>query len=110
MDLDQVRASLRQLKTAKRSHVERLDGWKDGGESFDLNETEPLTLGRAGQLKIRGLVWGCVKVAWTGRRWQLSSELKFGSVRVNGELTKQSLLRDGDTIEIGNSRFKVSTD
>lgn len=110
MDLDQMRASLRQLKTAKRSHVERLDAWKEGGASFDLSESEPLVLGRDGQLKIRGLVWGRVRVAWTGRRWQLTSELKFGSVRVNGELTKQALLRDGDTIEVGNCRFKVATD
>lgn len=110
MDLDQVRASLRQLKTAKRSHVERLDPWKEGGQIFDLSESEPLLIARDGQLKIRGLVWGQVRIAWTGRRWQLTSELKFGSVRVNGELVKQVLLRDGDTIEVGNCRFKVATD
>lgn len=110
MDLDQVRASLRQLKTAKRSHVARIDSWSDGGTQHDLTEAEPLYIARDGPLKLRGLVWGRVKIAWHGRRWQCTSELLFGALRVNGEPTKQCMLRDGDTLEVGNCRFKVVTD
>ncbi|MBI5609614.1 MAG: FHA domain-containing protein [Deltaproteobacteria bacterium] len=110
MDLDQVRASLRQLKTAKRSHIERLDDWSDGGERHDLSETEPLYIGRAFALKLRGFVFGKVKIAWTGRRWQLTNELIFGGLQVNGKPVKETLLRDGDEIDVGSSRFKVVTE
>jgi pSer/pThr/pTyr-binding forkhead associated (FHA) protein len=110
MDLDQVRASLRQLKTAKRSHIERTDAWTAGGERQDLIETEPLFISRKDELKLRGFVFGRVKVAWTGRRWQLTSELKFGAVQLNGKPVKETLLRDGDVIDIGNSKFRVVTE
>ncbi len=111
MDLDQVRASLKQLKTAKRSHVERSDGWMGGGEQRkDLSETEPLVLGRSEDLRLRGFVFGTVTITWNGRRWMANSNLMFGAMRVGGETVKSTALKHGDEIEIGQNKFKVVTE
>lgn len=110
MDLDQVRASLRQLKNAKRSHVERVDSWAEGGQRQDLVETEPVLLARDAPLKLRGFVFGRVRIAWNGRRWMATNELKFGALTVNGEPTQSTALKHGDLIEIGRNRFKLVTE
>lgn len=111
MDLDAVRASLKQLKAAKRSHIERADGYTGGGSPRqDLSETEPLVLSRSSELRLRGFVFGSVTVSWNGRRWMASSNLMFGALRVNGEPTKGTALKHGDVLDIGPNQFKVVTE
>jgi hypothetical protein len=111
IDLDQMRAGLKNLKTAKQSHVERMDGFTGQGVTRkDLKESESLTLGRGEDLHLQGFVFGRVTIAWNGRRYMISDRLLWGSLKVNGEACKETALKHGDVIEVGANRFKVVTE
>ncbi len=110
MDLDQVRASLKQLHTAKKSHVERVDGWEGGAGRQDLSEATPLVIGRNTTMQLRGFVFGTVDITWNGRRYVVNNHLIFGGLRVNGEPTKSTPVKHGDILEIGSNRLKIVTE
>jgi len=112
MTTEQVKAHLRKIKAAKRSHIERVDGLDDGNARHDLHETETLVLakGSGGALALKGFVFGGpIVLKWTGAHFQAESAMFWPSMSVNGVKTKTALLNNGDLIEVGPNRFKIST-
>ena len=111
MSMEDVQASLRTLKAAKKSRLERIDGGA-GGPPTELSESGAVILGKAAveSLRLRGFVFGTgVRIQWNGRRFVAESLLTWPSMKVNGSKAASTQLAHGDVIEVGRNRFRFVT-
>jgi hypothetical protein len=110
---DQVRASLKKLKAAKLSRLERIDGHEDRTQKTDLSENETIQIGKTPQstFKLKGFsIGGGVTVRWRGTHFVAESAMFFPAMKVNGVKSKAAPLNSGDVLEIGGNRFRFVTE
>lgn len=112
VDRSEVRRAMEQLKTAKMSHVERIDG-KAGTNRKELTERDTLTISKSTTtgLKLHGIVLGKgIKVSWNGQHFLAESDLSFPSMKINGKAERMVRLKNGDLIDVGSNRFRFATE
>lgn len=111
MDPDTAKKMLRTIKAAKGSHIERLDA-EGSPLRTELTEDKPVEIARSADpaLRLEGLAFGHVTVAWDGRRFRATSAMLFPAMKVNGEKKKSAALGSGDVIAIGGNEFKFVTE
>lgn len=99
------------IQGAKRSFIERVDAEGNAEGRSALGEERHVELARSGPdlLRLRGLCWGTVRIAWDGERHVVESKMLFPALRVNSERTERARLRSGDLIEVGANRFRFVT-
>jgi hypothetical protein len=102
----------RQIKEAKKSQLERLDGREAGAARRALSETEEMVLGGSGpsSMKLGGLAFGTVSIKWDGTGYVARSALKFPSMKVNGTVKAGARLTSGDLLEVGSNKFRFTTE
>lgn len=113
VSLAEVRASLQRLKTAKRSRLERIDGFEGASRSKELSETEPIIISKESPdtFRLRGFSWGKgVTIEWNGSRYVIKSSMLYPTMRINGRKVKFAILNSGDLVEIGRNRFRFITE
>jgi hypothetical protein len=109
----EARERFDQLRSAKRSRLERIDGRSEGDQRRALAEDDPLLLGGKdpGALQLFGITLGDgVRIAWDGERYVAESSMLFPTMRVNGVKAQAAPLADGDVLEVGSNRFRVVTE
>lgn len=103
-----ARAVFKTLRAAKRSYLERIDGRDDGPQRRELAEGEALVLarGEGSAFPLSGVVVGSARVAWSGTRYVVESELTYPPLKVNGARATSAALEHGAVIEVGSNRFR----
>lgn len=100
------------IKSAKRSHVERVDEHAGATPRTELVEDKPLVLGRTADpmINLRGLCLGQVSIRWDGARWIAESGMIFPAMKINGAAVKSAPLAPGDEVSVGGNRFRFVTE
>ncbi|MBI5513212.1 MAG: FHA domain-containing protein [Deltaproteobacteria bacterium] len=100
------------LRTAKGSHLERIDAHASAAPRTALTEDKPVLLGKVANpdLCLRGLTFGEVTIAWEDSAFTVTSGMLFPALKVNGTKTKKAKLRSGDELAIGGNRFRFVTE
>ncbi len=101
------------LRTAMRSHIERVDAHAGPAPRTPLAEDRPCTLSSRSpdpMLSLRGMAFGHVTVTLNGNRYEAVSSMTFPPMRVNGEEARAATLYSGDVIEVGDNRFRFVTE
>ncbi|MDO9019412.1 MAG: FHA domain-containing protein [Deltaproteobacteria bacterium] len=111
VDPAQAKALFSKLKSARMSYLERADGKVEGSIRTELSESKGATLGSGADpsLKVFGIHFGEVSIAWAGEHFEARSSMLFPAMKVNGEKAKVARLRNGDVIEIGGNQFRFAT-
>lgn len=108
-----VKAMLGQLKTARRSHIERTDGKGGLGARKDLSEDRPFRIarGEGADFPLLGFaIGGGVTVRLDNGRFVAESAMFYPPLKVNGVKTKSQPLGNGDILQIGGNVFRLVTE
>lgn len=101
------------LRTAMRSHIERVDAHAGSSGRTPLVEDQACTLSSRSPdpaLSLWGMAFGHVTVSLAGNRYVAVSSMTFPAMKVNGEVAKTATLYSGDVIEVGDNRFRFVTE
>jgi pSer/pThr/pTyr-binding forkhead associated (FHA) protein len=82
----------------------------DDPRQFWYPEARGLTFGRAGMVQVKGwLTFGVfAEIQWDGKRHVLRRKAWWGTVSHKGLAVDNAPLRDGDEIQVGNTRLKYT--